>query len=191
MLDLHPSFRQHTEHFHLVSFCMGYLLCARTLAMPAMARWSFTVRLQNMLLTATWNILSETLGCSSQPSLPACRGRTSVPVPPALGQVNKQACLWRKCQPSPKSSKQAMSGLNLLKSHIPGAALSHYPWGLECPSPSVSIPPCSMGKAAIREMQGQHWVRVLGEACSLDSLCCKQRLSQLGKRSRARGRFAL
>lgn len=89
MLDLHPSFRQHRENFHLVSLCMGYLLCART--MPAMARWRFTVMLQNMPLTATWNILPETLGCSSQPSLPTCRGRTSVPVPLALGQVNKQA----------------------------------------------------------------------------------------------------
>lgn len=91
---------------------------------------------------------------------------------------------WRKCQPSPKSGKQAMKELILfLKSHIPGAAVSLHPcpWGLECPSPSVSIPPRSVGEAANAEMQAQCWVRVLGEGCSPSSLCCRQRLSQLGK----------
>lgn len=70
---------------------------------------------------------------------------------------------WRKCQPSPKSGKQVMKGLTfLLKSHIPGAAVSLHPcpWGFECPSPSVSIPSRWMGKAANGEMQGGS---VLGE----------------------------
>lgn len=168
MLDLLLSFCQHREHYHLVSLCMSYLLCARTLAMPAMARWRFTVRLQNMPFTATWTILSETLGCSSQPSLPACHGKTSGPVPPVLGQVNKQPCLRGGGNVSPKSGKQTMKGLTLLKAHISGAAVSLHscPWGLECPSPSVSISSCLMGKAANGEMQGQRWVRVLGEACA-------------------------
>lgn len=105
---------------------------------------------------------------------------------------------WRKPpswagQPSPKSGKQALKGLTLfLKSHISGAAgsLHSCPWGSHL---NVLLHLCLFlldGECCKWEMQDQHWVRILGEACLLDSLCCRQRLSQLGKQSRAQGRFA-
>lgn len=117
-----------------------------------------------------------------------------------LGEDAGLLVRWRKCQPSPKSGKQATKGLTfLLKSHIPGAAVSFHPcpWGLACLSPSVSIPPCVMGEGVNSggEIQVQSWARVLRRGCSiahsLGSLCGRRRLSQLGKQSRAQGRFAL
>jgi len=41
------------------------------------------------------------------------------------------------------------------------------------------------------EIQVRSWVRVLQRACLLGRLCSRRRLSQLGKQSRAQGRFAL
>lgn len=114
----------------------------------------------------------------------------------ALSEDASLLVRWRKCHPSPKSGKQATKGLTLLlKSHIPPAAVSFHPspWGLACLSPSMSIPPPAMGEGVngCGEIQGQSWARVLPRGCSLGSLCGRRRLSQLGKQSRAQGRFAL
>lgn len=130
--------------------------------------------------TANWNILSETLGCSSWTPLPACCGSTSVPVP--LSESTGLLVRWRKYQHSPRSGEWATKGLTLLpKSHIPGAAVSFLPspWGLACLSSSVSILPCAIGEGAGsgREIQGQSWVRVLLRDCWLGSFCGRQRLS--------------
>lgn len=60
-----------------------------------------------------------------------------------LGEGAGMLVRGRKCQPSPRSGKQAVKGLTiLLKSHMPGAAVSFHPcpWGPACLSPFVSIP---------------------------------------------------
>lgn len=78
-----------------------------------------------------------------------CHGSTLLPLPSVLGEAADLLVRWRKCQLSPKGIKQAAKGLTLLpESHIPDATMSFHPcpWGLVYLSPSVSIPPCVVGK---------------------------------------------
>lgn len=77
-----------------------------------------------------WEILLETLGCSSQTPFPGCW--EAVPCQCllccVLGDDADLLVRQRKCQPSPKSSEEARKGLTLpLQSHLPHGVLPALP----------------------------------------------------------------
>lgn len=165
MLELHLFFHQHREHFCWASVCQD-----AGDASPGQVEISCRAAHH-----ARHSQLERPFGDTGMllPDVPSHLWWKHLSAThTVLGEGAGLLVRWRKCQPSPKSGKQAMKGLTiLLKSHMPGGAVSFHPcpWGPACLSPSVSIPPGVMGEGVSggREIQGQSWPGVLWRGCSL------------------------
>lgn len=122
--ELHPLVSAHRVLLHGFPLFRAPPVCVRLLMM-LQGKGGISCRTSGI-----WEILLETLGCSSQTPFPGCW--EAVPCQCllccVLGDDADLLVRQRKCQPSPKSSEEARKGLTLpLQSHLPHGVLPALP----------------------------------------------------------------